>query len=210
MPAPRRALTLPRIDAVIVNTPYMSLLDRLRGAPATDDRVVVRSDRHRAKLIRLIEDRIVDLETDLDAPVVEIQPLIQIVGPRSYAQWREGWERAWRKKGLPWSASGWPSSIPEGELAALLVPVMAGRVGPAVGRTPRPVAEPAFLVGAVPEGREPDDVALAVTAHWMQHLAPAGLRSAPPVVEHITFGRVESRAVQTFEIAWSLPPADGL
>lgn len=187
----------------------MSLLDRLRGT-AADDRVVVRSDRHRAKLIRTVEDQIVDLETDLDAPVIEVQPLIQIVAARSYPEWREGWDRAWRKKRLPWSAAGWPPSIDETELAALLVPVPAGRVGTAVGRHPRPVTEPGFLVGTVPDGQPTTDIALAVTAHWIQHLAPAGLRSAPPVVERITFGRVESRTGETFGINWSLPAADGV
>lgn len=59
-------------------------------------------------------------------------------------------------------------------------------------------------------GHQPNDVALAVTAHWMQHLAPAGLRSAPPVVEHIAFGRADRRSVETFAAAWSQPPADGL
>lgn len=182
----------------------MSLFDRIRS---TDNRIVVRSQRHRRKLIRAIEDRIVDLETT-SSPTVEVQPLIQIVGAASYPAWRQAWEKSWRKKHTRYSTASWPSAIGQDELAALLVPVSAGRVGTALGKHPRPTAEPAFLVGPTDGG--PDDAALAVCAQWFQHLARAGTISAPPVVETVVNGRVDRRTVADLGIAWSLPRPDGL
>lgn len=186
----------------------MSIFDRLRTGDA-DDRVVVRSPRHRKKLIRTIEDAIVDLETS-GAPALEVQPLIQVVGPASYPAWREAWEKSWRKKQVPYSTASWPERIQTNETAALLVPVSAGRVGTALGKHPRPIAEPTFLVGPVPEAAGPEDPALAVTAQWFGHLARPGTISAPPVVEMIVDGRVARRWVAEFGIAWSLPAADGV
>lgn len=173
------------------------------------DRVVVRSPRHRKKLIRTIEDAIVDLETTA-VPALEIQPLIQVVGPASYRAWREAWEKSWRKKQTEYSTVSWPDRIGADEIAALFVPVSAGRVGTALGKHPRPIAEPSFLVGPVPGGGDPDDPALAVTAQWFGHLARPGTIAAPPVVESIVGGRVERRWIAHFGIAWSLPAADGV
>lgn len=187
----------------------MGFLDRLRER-GTDDRVVVRNDRHRSKLVRTIEDRLVDLETAKDAPLLEVQPLIQIVGSRGYPTWRDGWARSWQKKRLPWSTASWPAKLPSTELAALLVPISAGRVGIALGKHPRPVSEPTFITGLVPDDGSTDDLALAITAHWMQHLAPAGLCPAPPVVETIVHGKVDERRAVDFGVAWSLPEPDGL
>lgn len=186
----------------------MRLFDRLRSSDASD-RVVVRGERHRRKLVRVIEDAIVDLETS-GAPSLEIQPLIQIVGPASYRTWREAWDKSWRKKRTAYSTASWPERIGADETAALLVPVSAGRVGTALGKHPRPIAEPTFLVGPVPEGAGPDDPALAVTAQWFGHLARPGTVSAPPVVESIVGGRVERRWVADFGVAWSLPAPDGV
>lgn len=186
----------------------MSIFDRLRTSDS-DDRVVVRGPRHRKKLVREIEDAIVDLETS-GAPAFEVQPLIQVVGPGSYPVWRKAWEMSWRKKQVPYSTASWPERIGGDETAALLVPVSAGRVGTALGKHPRPIAEPTFLVGPVPEGAGPEDPALVVTAQWFGHLAPAGTLTAPPVVETIVGGRVERRYVANFGVAWSLPAPDGV
>jgi hypothetical protein len=79
-----------------------------------------------------------------------------------------------------------------------------------LGKHPRPVHEPTFIAGRVPENASSDDMALAVTAHWMQHLAPEGLCPAPPVVETIIYGRVDDRRVVDFGVTWSLPLPDGL
>lgn len=175
---------------------------------ASSSNVVVRNDRHRRKLRRTIADRLVDIET---APhqTHEIQPLIQIVAPPSYPAWRTAWNKAWTKKGTPYSTAHWPSSLQDPDLAALLVPVMAGRIGPAIGKHPKPIAEPAFIVGALPAGAPPEDMALAALTHWIQHLAPPSASLAPPVIETLVRERVSDRRIMDLGIAWSLPAPDG-
>lgn len=185
----------------------MSLFGTRTSAGA--ERVVVRSPRHRRKLVRAIEDALVDLETTGARPV-DVQPLIQLVRAASYPAWRQGWEKSWRKKQTGLSTADWPDSLDESEVGALLVPVSAGRVGTALGKFPRPVAEPTLIVGHVAEGTDPEDAALAVVAQWFEHLAPPGTISAPPVVETIVGGRVDRRWVARFGVAWTLPAADGL
>lgn len=185
----------------------MGLMDRL--GRASDTGLVVRNERHRSKLVRKIEDRLVDLETT-DAPSVEIQPLIQVCAAGSYISWRNNWEKAWRKKQVPWSTASWPPRLSEGELAALLVPVSAGRVGTALGKYPRPIAEPVLIVGRVADDRQPQDIALAVVAQWLTHTAQEGYLSAPPVTESIVRDRVDARAIVDFGVKWSLPAPDGL
>jgi alkylation response protein AidB-like acyl-CoA dehydrogenase len=186
----------------------MSFLDRFRPGGA-GDHVIVRGPRQRRKLTAAIADRIVDLEIS-HAPVAEIQPLVQIVAEPSYPAWRDAWEASWRKKQAGYSTAAWPERIGPQELAALLVPVMAGRVGTALGKHPRPVAEPAFLVGTVPADAGPDDPALAVCAHWLTHIAAPGVICAPPVIETIVSARLQRRWVSDFGVAWSLPAPDGV
>ncbi|MBJ7331455.1 MAG: hypothetical protein JHC95_16300 [Solirubrobacteraceae bacterium] len=140
----------------------------------------------------------------------EVQPLIQVVGPRGYPAFRDGWERVWRKKRQPWSVATWPASLPDGELGALLLPVSAGRVGPALGKHPKALSEPVFLAGRTLEADGPDDLALATVAHWIKHVAAPRLIAAPPVVELINLGRVDRRWAVDFGVTWSLPVADGL
>lgn len=183
----------------------MGLFDR----GTASGHLTVRNDRHRRKLRRQIEDRLVDLET-APGPSVEVQPLVQIVGPRSYPSWRQGWDKAWTKKGVPYSTGAWPSTLGESEIGALLIPVPAGRVGNAIGRHPRPIAEPTFIVGPSPADAQPDDMALAIVASWMQHLARPPMLSAPPVVELLIDGAASARHIARLDISWSLPEPDGL
>lgn len=172
-------------------------------------RLTVRSDRHRRKLRRQITDRLVDLET-APGPSLEVQPLVQIVGPRSYPAWRAAWDKAWTKKGVPYSTGAWPPTIGPTEIGALLIPVPAGRVGNAIGKHPKPIAEPTFIVGPSTSDAQPDDMALAIVAYWMQHMARPPMVSGPPVVELLTDGAATDRRIAHLAVSWSLPEADGI
>lgn len=183
----------------------MGLFDR----GTASGHLTVRSDRHRRKLRRQIEDRLIDLET-APGPPLELQPLVQIVGSRSYPAWRQGWDKAWKKKGVPYSTGSWPSALGEAEIGALLIPVPAGRVGNAIGKHPKPIADPTFIVGPAPPDAKSDDMALAIVAYWMQHMTRPPVVSGPPVVELLIEGNPSARHVARLDISWSLPEPDGL
>lgn len=183
----------------------MGLFDRVRSERS----VIVRSDRQRRRLEREVASAVTSVAGAGDQ-VHEFQPLIQITSATGYAAWRAAWERSWRKKKSPYGTGQWPKSIAEDEVAALLVPVFAGRVGTALGKHPKPVAEPSFLVGELADGADIDDAALAVLSEWLRNVAPPGSRCAPPVLETIVGGRVARRWTADFGASWPLPPADGL
>jgi hypothetical protein len=93
-------------------------------------------------------------------------------------------------------------------VGVLALPLPAGRVGPAIGRFPRPVLDPLFTTGGG-EGLGYDDAVLSALAGW---LAQPGLKArlAPPPVEVLQQGRVISRRLFPAQGTWALPSPDGL
>lgn len=149
-----------------------------------------------------------------DAPgaqVVEVQPLLQVAAADGYAAFRDGWTAAWRKQANSYTTAVWPMRLEVGEVAVLLLPLAAGRVGAAIGRHPRVVSRPLMLSGHPPQGRDFEDVCVAALETWLR--LPTGKVApvlAPPVIEVLQHGRASRRYVQQFEVEWPLPAPDGL
>lgn len=190
----------------------MRLLDRLRGARHQDPgKVEIRSVRQRqALLARLASDLGGDGELAKDGgTLLEVQPLIRVTGSASYERFQSEVETAWRRQGGAFSTRGWPATIDEGEFAAVLLPLAAGRVGPAVGKQPRAIMVPQFSRGRpIAHGRY-DDIALGLLATWLGSVS-GEVRVAPPVVELIQGGHVVERRVLDFGLEWHLPRPDGV
>lgn len=168
----------------------------------------MRTPRERAKLEKSIGGALSRLAAAPDT--LEVQLLVQVVTAGGYDDWRAAREKAWRKQGGQWSTASWPAAIDAEEIAGLLLPVSAGRVGPALGKHPRAVAEPLFSKGEAPEGVGPRDLVLALVADWLGHVAQPGWRIAPPVVETYAYGQLQDRVVAPIDAAWHLPTPDGV
>jgi len=143
--------------------------------------------------------------------VIEVQPVLQVVAPQSYEEFRAGWMRAWAKHGGAYSAEKWVRTLAAGEYAVLLLPLPAGRVGVAVGRHPRAMSRPLFLAGRPPHGRGYSDTCAHALATWLSlPTGPVAPLLAPPVIEVIQRGQVEQRYVEEFGAQWPLAQPDGL
>ncbi|MCK9250812.1 MAG: hypothetical protein M0P31_17775 [Solirubrobacteraceae bacterium] len=157
-----------------------------------------------------------ELEQEAAAPgvrVVELQPIVQLSTARHYGRWSRGVQASWKRAGYVADEAEiqWPSSIPPGHLAGLLVVVPAGRVGIALGRHPVPEFAPRLAFAQLPESVSGADFALHLLLMWLSERGvEQTARLAPPVVERIDQGRVAHREVQTYGTAWPLPPADGV
>lgn len=130
---------------------------------------------------------------------------------RTYPEFRAGREKAWRTQGAPYSTAKWPAELEDGTLAVLLLPISAGRLGPAVGKHPRTVASPLFTLGRSVDGSR-NDACLSVLTSWVTNPSTDSVtaRRAPPVVEVFQGSRVVERVVETFGASWPLPGPDGL
>lgn len=183
----------------------MPLFRRGVPRPGLTDTVTVSDERDRADLVAHLRDGLAEL-AERDAagvPVHELQLLVQVCGAQRYAAWRAGREKRWRTS--PCSTSRWPASLPPEQAAVLLLPIPAGRVGPAVGPHPRNTLAPLFTrvdaAGAV------DDAALALVRSWVCNPGPGiTARPAPPIIEQVGHGR----RAEAWGLAWTLPVADGI
>jgi hypothetical protein len=191
----------------------MPMLLRRRYDPlAGDHGSPIQTDRDRREARASISKalrRLADAAQRPGVTVHDIQLLVQVCAPPSWPQWRAEREQAFRRKGQPYSALGWPEELKHGQYAAALLPVSAGRVGLAVAKHPSLVASPYVAIGAPADGQL-DDLPLGVVARWVSNPAEGqSARLAPPVIEVIQRGRVIERRVETFGTdAWSLPVAD--
>jgi hypothetical protein len=128
----------------------MPLFSRSRTKPSFTGQRTVANDRDRRALHSHLEHGLAELARRAEAPgttVLDLQLLLQVVGRVSYPKFRAGREKAWRTQGAPYNTDAWPASLEDGMLAVLLLPISAGRVGPAIGKHPRTVASPLFTVG---------------------------------------------------------------
>jgi hypothetical protein len=180
-----------------------------RGA-CDEPRFAARAPRPRPELQRALE-RLQQLEDDPSVEVIDVQPVAQLCGGAGYPAWRDGVERAWRRqKGGRLSTASWPRTLAADHVAVLLLPLPAGRVGPAA-RSARPIADPVFSSGVPLVDSPGTDPVLELLLTWMQNPGKGHTaRLAPPVIETLVQGKVAERWVETFGLEWPLPPADGL
>ncbi len=174
-------------------------------------RLAVADDAERGRLRAGLAHDLAALAGAGGADPPELQLVVQVCAGASYAPLRHGRGLAWRKQGAPYATDDWPDALADGELALLLVPVPAGRVGRAIGKYPRCAAHPLFAVGAPGPGGAPDDAVLALVARWVAGRARGGAaRLAPPVIEVVALGRVAERRVAGLGQTWPLPAPDGV
>jgi len=141
----------------------------------------------------------------------ELQLVVQFCDQGAYPAWATGWRAAWTKAGVQTPTLLWPRGLPTGQVAALLLPLPAGRVGPAVGRHPSPVFEPLLVHALLPDDVGARDFGLNLILRWLESRADGqGARLAPPVLELTQGGRVTRRALETYGLEWDLPAPDGL
>ena len=184
-----------------------------RAAGLTDS-FVVTGDRDRQALGDELAGGLAELARRADQEamqVLDVQLLAQVCAAPSYPEWKAGREAAWRKHGAALTTASWPSRLQDGELAVLLLPISAGRVGLAVGKHPRAIATPLFSAGRPRDDRRYEDLLLGLVTNWVTN---PGLgttaRLAPPVVEVVQRGRVVEREVADLGQRWPLPAPDGL
>jgi hypothetical protein len=170
-----------------------------------------RGRRGRVRELQRALELLRQLEDDPSVEVIEVQPVAQLCGGAGYLAWRDGVERAWRRqKGGRLSTASWPRTLGTDHVAVLLLPLPAGRVGPAA-RNARPIADPVFSSGVPLVDAPGTDPVLELLLTWMQNPGKGHTaRLAPPVIETIVHGKVAERWVETFGLEWPLPPADGL
>ena len=145
------------------------------------------------------------------ATPLQVQLVAQVCASSHYPQWKTGWGEAWRKWSEDLSTSRWPPSLPADGFMVLLLPLVAGRVGPSVGKHPRLAATPIFTTGSTAAGQSHEDAVLVALSRWVANPAAGHTaRLAPPVIEILRRGAATKRSVQTFGLTWPLPVADGL
>jgi hypothetical protein len=156
-----------------------------------------------------------ELRRDVARPgteVLDLQLVVQFCEPPNYFRWSRGWRKAWQRARFVPAQLEWPLSLPEDRVAALLLPLPAGRVGGALTGFPTPIANPSLVHAALPADVSPHDLGLNVVMRWIQSRGPAQAgRLAPPVLEQIGPDGVPiARESHTWGVEWDLPAADGI
>jgi len=146
--------------------------------------------------------------------VIDVQLVAQLCAATGYPRWRAAVERDWQRQnkrcGSRWTTAQWPRTLTEDQIAVLLIPLPAGRVGLAA-RGPRPIADPIFSSGLPLPGAPLTDGVLEALITWTGNPSRGfTARLAPPVIETILAGKVAERSVETFGLHWPLPVADGI
>jgi len=182
--------------------------ERLRSGSQAGT-VTVRARGERRRLVQALASALDGSRVSADESALELQPLIRICGSTSYPDFKADQETAWRKQRSTYTTRAWPESIAEGEVAAVLLPIAAGRVGPGVGRNPRALVSPQFSHGRPIQEGNVDDLALGLITTWLGSITTP-VRVAPPVIELTQRGQVTERRVVNFGQTWHLPEPDGL
>lgn len=145
------------------------------------------------------------------AAPAELQLVVQFCDQRAFPAWATAWRDAWGDAGVQTPTLQWPRGLPTGQVAALLLPLSAGRVGTAIGTHPSPVFEPLLVHALLPDDIGARDFGLNLIIRWLASRGTGeGARLAPPVLELTQAGRVTKRAVETYDVEWDLPAPDGL
>ena len=130
---------------------------------------------------------------------------IQIVGQARVSDDYRRLRAHWARRARGWGVGAWPEQLGPDEFALFLVPVEPGQHLPSSGRL-KPMCMPGFGNFATSLG---DEAALAICATvWLETVAPdlfPALALAPPVLEHISCGKVTSRSIHMYGADYPLP-----
>jgi hypothetical protein len=147
---------------------------------------------------------------------------VQLVGQISCA---EDWPRilAYWDQLAPTETARWTRSVEPGVNSLNLWPVPAGRIGWLAGkggdvgkRQPKTLLSTSSVIHLNPDKNPVDaETALAIICtHWLEGIGMKeyeALRLAPPVLETwARRGRLISREIIDFGLAWPLPPTEGI
>ena len=128
-----------------------------------------------------------------------------------YARWRKDRHRIMQRSSKRWGSQNWGDRLPPDDVAVVLLPYPAGRVGPALAAA-KIVYTPVFISGRAETRPAAELLAIQVVRLWL-HMAPDTdtLTLAPPVLEEFQRARLQHRSLLDCGISsWPLPPPDGL
>lgn len=142
---------------------------------------------------------------------MELQLVVQAFpSSEQYARWRKDRHRLLQRSNPQWGTFDWPERMGTRDVALLLLPYPAGRVGPAIART-KLAAQPMFINGPADTRERIELLASELIRVWV-HGTPADVAAVlgPPVLEELQGGRVNRRSVLDCGLSWPLPAPDGL
>lgn len=167
-----------------------------------------------ARALRRQEKRLRGVEVG----VIDVQLLGQISCAEDWPRLLAYWDQL-----VPTETARWTRIVEPGTYSLNLWPVPAGPMGRAVGmggdvgkRQPKKLLQTPAVIHFDPQKSSLDaETALAIVCtHWLEDSGMKkyeALRFAPPVLEAwATRGRLISREIVDFDLAWPLPPADGI
>ncbi len=146
-----------------------------------------------------------------------MQLLAQITPAADWPKLLAYWERR-----NPGGTRTWPRKLEPSAYGLNLWPLPIGRVGSAVGlagdvrkRQPKKLlATPGLTIFDPQTGANAETALAVVCTTWLEDTGTTdftALRLAPPVLEAwAPGGRLRSREVVDFGLAWPAPPADGM
>jgi hypothetical protein len=179
---------------------------RNRATRAHGDQSALRDRRRLPAVIHDLQQQAAEAGTAL-----QLQPVVQFCGAVRYPSWARGWQSAWQRAGVRDAKVAWPDAIPVDHTAALLIPVLPGRVGLAIGKHPIPQVIPLLAHAHLPADVDAADFALNLVLQWIDTRPPGQpIELAPPVLEYATTGRVDRRQLETYGQRWPLPAPDGI
>ena len=142
----------------------------------------------------------------------ELQVVVQVcAGGEHYARWRKDRDRIMQRSSKQWGTHGWAERLPAGDVAVVLLPYPAGRVGPALAAA-KIAYTPVALSGRAETRAAVELLAMQVVRLWL-HMTPDSdtLVLAPPVLEEFQRARMQRRSLLGCGVSsWPLPPPDGL
>ena len=142
----------------------------------------------------------------------ELQAVVQVcpVGEH-YARWRKDRPRIMQRSSKRWGTHSWADRLPANDVAVVLLPYPAGRVGPALAAA-KIVYTPVFISGRAETRPAVELLAMQAVRVWL-HMTPDSdtLVLAPPVLEEFQRARIHRRSLLDCGVSpWPLPPPDGL
>jgi len=108
----------------------------------------------------------------------ELQAVVQVCpAGEHYARWRKDRNRIMQRSSKRWGTHSWPERLAANEVAVVLLPYSAGRVGPALAAA-KIASEPVFIHGHAETRPAVELLAIQLVRLWL-HMTPDGGGSAP-------------------------------
>ena len=142
----------------------------------------------------------------------ELQAVVQVCpAGQHYARWRKDRNRIMQRSSKCWGTHSWPERLAADEVAVVLLPYPAGRVGPALAAA-KIVSEPVFIHGHAETRPAVELLAIQLVRLWLHMTPDTDTRIlAPPVLEEFQRARLQRRSLLDCGVSsWPLPPPDGL